>query len=60
MVNIYVDPDTGLEYQEDTTNTETLPDGAVIKHSTWTLVSNLELNKEDVPKKKVGRPSKNK
>jgi hypothetical protein len=49
MVN-YIDPATGNEYQEVTTDSETLEDGTIVIHSTWIPITQSE--------KKVGRPSK--
>ena len=36
--NTWIDPATGNTYREETTSTETLPDGTVITQS-WVLVS---------------------
>jgi hypothetical protein len=38
MTNTYIDPETGKEYQEETTDSETLDDGTVVTHSTWILI----------------------
>jgi hypothetical protein len=52
MTNTYVDPATGITYQEVTTDSETLEDGTIVTDSTWIPLESTQL------KKKVGRPSK--
>jgi hypothetical protein len=52
MTNTYVDPATGITYQEVTSDSETLENGTIVTHSTWIPIDSIQL------KKKVGRPSK--
>ena len=42
MVNIWTDPITGKEYEEQTTSSVTQEDGTVVVQSTWILIEPSE------------------